>query len=61
MNEKYEEDFNISVCEGDFEQAMGRPPKDQEEFDEFAHLCKKGLEAQIDWDIIYRSAKENMK
>ena len=44
----------IGLCEGDFETSMGRKPRDQEEFDDWAHLAGKGLmNGHIDWDIIY--------
>ena len=44
----------IQLCEGDFEMSMGRKPRDQEEFDDWAHLAEKGLmNGHIDWDILY--------
>ena len=48
------------IGEGDFEQAFGRKPKDDGELDDFAHYCYKGMEAQLDWDIIYKCAREAM-
>lgn len=44
----------------DFEHTFGRLPKNEEEFEEFGRLCSKGVHAQIDWDIIFECAKEEM-
>ncbi len=56
-----EENLNIVVSDGDFEACLGRKPKDESEFEDFVHLCRKGLESQIDWDIIYQCAKDEME
>ena len=38
----------------EFEMSMGRMPRDQEEFDEWARFAEKGLlNGHIDWDILY--------
>ena len=51
----------IALCEGDFEQSMGRKPKDQEEFNDWAALAEKGLlNGHIDWGIIYKCTKDAM-
>ena len=51
----------LTLCVGDFEQSMGRKPKSQEEFDQWAHLAEKGLlNGHIDWDIIYECTKDAM-
>ena len=51
----------IDVSEGDFEGSMGRKPRDQEEFDDWAYLVKKGLlNGHIDWDIVYECACDAM-
>ena len=51
----------IELAEGDFEQSMGRKPRDQNEFDEWARLAEKGLlNGHIDWDIIYECTKDAM-
>ncbi|MFH1110743.1 MAG: hypothetical protein V1790_16335 [Planctomycetota bacterium] len=53
--------ITLTLCEGDFEMSMGRLPRDDEEFDEWAHLCEKGLlNGHIDWDILYECVKEAM-
>jgi hypothetical protein len=53
--------ITITLCDGDFEQSMGRKPKDQEEFDKWAELAEKGLmNGHIDWDIIYQCTKDAM-
>jgi hypothetical protein len=52
----------IRLCEGDFEISMGRRPRDQREFDEWARLTQKGLlNGHIDWGIIYRCTREAME
>jgi hypothetical protein len=44
----------IELCEGDFERSMGRKPRGQEEFEEWARLAQKGLmNGPIDWDILH--------
>ena len=54
--------IEITVCEGDFEQSMGRKPKGQDEFDEWAGLAEKGLlDGHIDWDIVYECTCEAMQ
>jgi hypothetical protein len=45
----------------DFLQAIGRKPKDQKEFDRFVELIGKGIDAQLDWDILYSSAGDVIK
>ena len=51
----------IPLCAGDFERSMGRKPKSQEEFDDWAVLAEKGLlNGHIDWDIIYECASDAM-
>jgi hypothetical protein len=51
----------IELSEGDFEQSMGRKPRDQDEFDDWAQLAEKGLmNGHIDWDILYKCACDVM-
>ena len=53
--------ITIALCKGDFERSMGRKPKDQEEFNDWAALAEKGLlNGHIDWDIIYECTKDAM-
>ena len=56
--EEHEIRFEISV--GDFEHTFNRKPKDEDEFKQFAELCEKGLNAQIDWSMINECAKGEM-
>jgi hypothetical protein len=62
MGKKIEEhEIVLTLSAGDFEQSMGRLPKSQEEFNEWAHLAEKGLlNGHIDWDIIYGCTAEAM-
>ena len=51
----------IELCEQEFELSMGRKPKDQREFDEWARLAEKGLlNGHIDWDILYECTCDAM-
>ena len=51
----------LTFCVGDFGQSMGREPKGQEEFDEWAYLAEKGLlNGHIDWDTLYECTKDAM-
>ena len=55
-------EIRLTLCAGDFEQSMGRKPKNQEEFDEWARLAEKGLlNGHIDWDILYECACDAMR
>jgi len=56
-----EEEFGIGVCDSDFESCFGRKPKDEDEFYDFAHNCRKAVESQIDWDIVFSVVKEEME
>ena len=53
--------FTYEIGVGDFESVFKRKPKDQDEFDNFAHYCKKGMDRQLDWTIICNCAKEAMR
>lgn len=56
---EYKIEFVIS--EGDFEHTFARKPVSETEFEEFCHLCEKGLKnGHIDWDIVLSCAKEAM-
>jgi len=57
------EDYKIviTLAEGDFEMSMGRNPRDQKEFNDWAMLAEKGLlNGHIDWDIIYECTRDAM-
>lgn len=49
------------LTEDDFEFAFNRKPKTKEEFTAFCYLCKKGLDAQIEWDVVVKEAREAMR
>ena len=56
-----EHTITLTLCESDFEMSMGRKPRDDEEFEERAYLCEKGLRnGHIDWDVLFECAKEAM-
>ena len=51
----------IELSEAEFELSMGRKPRDQGEFDEWASLAEKGLlNGHIDWDILYECTCDAM-
>jgi len=56
-----EHQITLTLCAEEFELSMGRKPKDQEEFDEWARLAEKGLlNGHIDWDILYECTCDAM-
>ncbi|GAF71180.1 unnamed protein product [marine sediment metagenome] len=51
----------FTLSEGDFEMSMGRKPRNQREFDDWAGLLEKGLcNGHIDWDILYECTRDAM-
>ena len=51
----------LHICPEEFELSMGRKPKSQAEFDEWAALAEKGLlNGHIDWDILYECTCDAM-
>ncbi len=42
----------------EFEHYVGRRPK-KGEMDDWVHYLKKGVQAQLDWEVINRCAAEN--
>lgn len=54
---KEKEESIVEVSEGDFIETFGRPPND-EEWDWFVHYIKKGVEAQLDWQILYECTRD---
>lgn len=51
----------IELCEEEFEMSMGRRPRDQNEFNDWARLMEKGLlNGHIDWDILHECACDTM-
>lgn len=59
--EVMEKIIELSVTEHDFKNVFARKPKNQDEFDEFARSCEKGVHAQLDWDIIFDCVKDIMR
>ena len=62
MGEKIREcQITLTFCPDEFEISMGRKPKSQAEFDEWAMLAEKGLlNGHIDWDILYECTCDAM-
>lgn len=58
-----DKDYNLNVNFGtdcsEFERYVGRPPKNEEEMDNWVHYLENGVEAQLDWDIINSCASDN--
>lgn len=55
----FEEKIPISVDSNTFEAYVGRPPKDEEEFNDFVRLVEKGLDGQVDFNVLYKCTAEN--
>jgi len=52
----------IQLSVEDFEMSMGRKPVDQDEFDAWARLLRKGLvNGHIDWDMLYACTRDVMR
>jgi len=45
----------------EFKQYVGRFPKNKEELEEYAHYCKKGVDAQLDWEEICKCASNEVE
>jgi hypothetical protein len=51
----------IQLSVEDFKMSMGRKPVDQDEFDAWARLLRKGLvHGHIDWDMLYACTRDAM-
>lgn len=51
----------VELCERDFEVSMGRKPRDQSEFDQWAQLAETGLlNGHVDWGILYECTCDAM-
>ena len=62
MRKKIRENtVSYGIVVEEFTRAVGRPPRDQQEFDDFGHYVKNGLDAQIDWDVVTQCAAEAME
>ena len=46
------------IDKDDFYQVFGREPDSEDEFRKFCELSKTGLNAQIDWNVVFNCAKE---
>jgi len=55
----FEENIQIPITSDCFEAYVGRPPKDEEEFNDFVRLVEKGLDGQVDYEILYKCTAEN--
>lgn len=53
--------YEYEVSEDMFKHYVGRKPKSKDELQEFADLTYKGMEAQLDWNIIYKCASDNFE
>lgn len=58
-----EEDIpnNFGTNTEEFKHYVGRYPKSWDEFNDWVHYMKKGMDAQLDWDMICRCAAENIR
>ena len=51
--------ITLTFCDGDFEISMGRTPRDDEEFEEWAYLLERDL-LDGHLDILFECAREAM-
>lgn len=51
----------LEIDKRDFALTVGRPPVDEEEFIDWLNYCKKGVLAQIDWDIVLNYAQRELR
>lgn len=62
--EKIKEEWDIPTCFGtniyEFERYIGRKPT-KREMEDWVHYLKKGMEAQLDWNMICDCASYNFK
>lgn len=58
IEEEMEKAIELTVTEHDFYSVFNRKPSNQEEFEEFARYCEKGVHSQLDWDIIFDCVKQ---
>ena len=55
-----EKTFSFGTDEKEFEHYVGRKPKDKNEFLDWVRLVEKGVQSQVDWDVIGECAKEEI-
>lgn len=51
----------FEISKEDFQHALKRKPKNQQELDNFTHYIDNGIEAQLDWNTLYECASEEIK
>ena len=51
---------NFGTSSKEFEHYVGRKPT-KKEMDNWVHYLEKGVEAQLDWNIINKCASENFR
>jgi len=52
---------NFGTNASEFKHYVGREPKNKDEILDWTHYVKKGMESQLDWEIINKCASENFK
>ncbi len=60
-NKKKDIPCNFGTDTEEFKHYVGRYPKSMEEFNDWVHYMKNGMNAQLDWSIICTCAAENFK
>ena len=50
---------DFGTDEQEFERYVGRKPIDNDEMELWVHYLKKGIDAQLDWNMICECAAEN--
>ena len=52
--------ISIHISENSFEETLGRKPKNDKEWENFVHLFRKGIEAQIDTNTVKECIRMEM-
>ena len=57
-NGYYDIECDFGTCEEEFKRYVGRKPKDGE-MEDWVNYNKKGIDSQLDWDVICKCASDN--
>jgi hypothetical protein len=59
MEEYWDIPNNFGTSVSEFERYVGRKPRNEEEMGQWVDYLKKGMDAQLDWDVICSCASDN--
>jgi hypothetical protein len=61
MQEKWDIECDFGTDIQEFKHYVGRKPRNKKEMEDWVHYIRKGIDAQLDWDIINKCAADNFK